>query len=125
MPRFVILEHDHPHLHWDLMLETGNVLRTWRLENPPSAYESTKALAIGDHRKAYLDFEGPLSNNRGTVKRWDFGTFAGDPLDDMHVTIEIKGSRLEGMMQIKRQSGDTWEAFLNPTKGQTVGGGDP
>ena len=23
MPRFVILEHDHPEVHWDLMLEAG------------------------------------------------------------------------------------------------------
>src|SRR5205807_395991 len=35
MPRFVILEHDHPELHWDLMLEAGPVLRTWRLAAPP------------------------------------------------------------------------------------------
>src|SRR2546429_613448 len=35
MPRFVILEHDHPELHWDLMLEAGPVLRTWPLAAPP------------------------------------------------------------------------------------------
>ena len=27
MPRYVILEHDHPVLHWDLMLEAGGVLQ--------------------------------------------------------------------------------------------------
>ena len=35
MPRFVILEHDYPELHWDLMLETAGALRTWRLLRPP------------------------------------------------------------------------------------------
>ena len=34
MPRFVILEHDHPSLHWDFILEVGEVLWTWRLSAP-------------------------------------------------------------------------------------------
>src|SRR5437879_2020084 len=37
MRRFVILEHDHPQLHWDLMLEAGPALRTWRLSAPLAA----------------------------------------------------------------------------------------
>ena len=28
MPRFVILEHDYPQRHWDLMLEGDGVLAT-------------------------------------------------------------------------------------------------
>ena len=28
VPRFVILEHDYPELHWDFMLEAGAVLKT-------------------------------------------------------------------------------------------------
>ena len=35
MPRFVILEHDHPHLHWDLMLEADGSLHAWRLACVP------------------------------------------------------------------------------------------
>ena len=27
MPRYVVLEHDFPTLHWDLMLEFGSVLQ--------------------------------------------------------------------------------------------------
>ena len=34
--RFVILTHDHPFLHWDLMLEADGVLRTWRLLQEPT-----------------------------------------------------------------------------------------
>lgn len=79
MPRFVILEHDHPELHWDLMLETGDVLRTWRLAEPPTAIgQSIRAIPIADHRTMYLDYEGPVSGNRGTVNRWDAGRFETD-----------------------------------------------
>ncbi|MCS7047501.1 MAG: hypothetical protein NZO58_14185, partial [Gemmataceae bacterium] len=75
MPRYVILEHDHPALHWDFMLERGDVLRTWRLPAPPSIGKIA-AQALADHRRAYLDYEGPVSGNRGTVRRWDAGTYA-------------------------------------------------
>src|SRR5690242_19502936 len=61
MPRFVIVEHDHPTLHWDLMLEVGLVLRAWRLEALPRDGERISATAINDHRLLYLDYEGPIS----------------------------------------------------------------
>ena len=35
MQQFVILRHDFPELHWDLMLEEEGVLKTWRLNAPP------------------------------------------------------------------------------------------
>src|SRR5947209_8228766 len=76
MPRFVILEHDHPTLHWDLMLETGPVLKTWRLGKPPElAGERIEMMPIGDHRLFYLDYEGHVSGGRGTVRRWDRGEY--------------------------------------------------
>src|SRR5262249_60769057 len=43
MPRYVVLEHDHPGLHWDFMLEAGAVLRTWRLSAPPQPGHSVPA----------------------------------------------------------------------------------
>src|SRR5580765_3650553 len=39
MPRYVILAHDHPFPHWDLMLERDASLRTWRLATLPKAGE--------------------------------------------------------------------------------------
>jgi hypothetical protein len=75
MSRYVILMHDHPFLHWDLMLEDGNVLRTWRLLQVPAAGRTAKAEQLADHRLAYLDYEGPVSGGRGNVARWDHGTY--------------------------------------------------
>ena len=104
MPRFVILEHDHPELHWDLMLETGTVLRTWRLAQPPTAGGAVAAMALADHRLHYLDYEGPVSGGRGTVRRWDCGEYEeGDG-----GTFNLRGARVHGKARLTRGDGDVW-----------------
>ena len=75
MPRFVILEHNHPTLHWDLMLEAGDVLQTWRLAAAPAIGATIDATALERSSAAYLDYEGPISGGRGNVQRRDAGDF--------------------------------------------------
>ena len=101
MPRFVILEHDWPHRHWDLMLEAGSVLRTWRLAAPLTTGVDVAVEQIGDHRLHYLDFEGPVSGNRGSVVRWDDGVFDWQRDDDQAVAIQLAGSRCRGVLEIE------------------------
>src|SRR5262249_52501240 len=100
MPRYVILEDDHPELHWDLMLGAGEVLRTWRLAAPPRAGERTKAQPSFDHRRLYLDYEGPISGGRGTVKVWDRGTYEPGPVGPAEeaagLAVSLIGTRLRG-----------------------------
>ncbi|MSU76525.1 MAG: hypothetical protein EXS16_00365 [Gemmataceae bacterium] len=111
MPRFVILEHDHPVLHWDLMLEAGGVLRTWRLaEAPTAAACAIVAEPLPDHRLAYLDYEGSVSDNRGRVKRWDSGTF--DALESN--AWMFHGQRLHGFARIECNDGTTWQFRRQP-----------
>jgi hypothetical protein len=53
MPRFVILRHDSPRgVHYDLMLEDGDVLKTWALPQPPEAGVEMVCDALPDHRLA-------------------------------------------------------------------------
>ena len=78
MPRFVILAHDWPAPHFDLMLEVGGVLKSWRLLAEPMPGVPVPAEPNDDHRLEYLDYEGPVSGGRGVVRRVDWGTFAGD-----------------------------------------------
>lgn len=73
--RFVILEHDHPFLHWDLLLEEECSARTWRLLRKPCLGESIAAEPLPDHRLMYLDYEGVVSGDRGSVKRITAGTY--------------------------------------------------
>ncbi len=69
--RYVVLHHTGvPEPHYDLMFETapGSPLATWRSPAwPPGAGDVLSRLP--DHRQAYLDFEGPISDARGAVRR--------------------------------------------------------
>jgi hypothetical protein len=108
MPRYVILEHDHPHLHWDLMLEAGQMLRTWRLDAPPRAGATVGAEPSFDHRPLYLDYEGPVSGNRGHVVRWDAGTFTAEEENADPLRLHLTGGRLRGTAVLGRTADGTW-----------------
>jgi hypothetical protein len=113
MPRFVILEHDHPERHWDLMLEADGVLRTWRLHAPPRPGHAVDATPSFDHRLAYLDYEGPVSGGRGTVQRWDAGTFEWDTETDDQKAFLLRGVRIQGRARLDR-TGETWSFLCEP-----------
>jgi hypothetical protein len=113
-PRFVVLEHDHPFLHWDLMLEAGPSLRTWRLAGPPAAGAEVEATPIGEHRRMYLDYEGPVSGDRGRVVRWDHGTFAWEREEGGLVAVRLEGGRLQGLLRLRREAAESWRASFTP-----------
>jgi DNA polymerase Ligase (LigD) len=128
MPRFVLLFHDCPAdydrpSHWDFMLEVGSALRTWALNELPStweaAYEKTRssnllcrplaagdvveAKQLGDHRIAYLEFEGPLTGGRGSVTRIDTGSYrelTGEKQSPAHLQIDLTGGLLHGAVML-------------------------
>jgi hypothetical protein len=108
MPRFVVLEHDHPVLHWDFMLEAGDVLLTWRLAAPPGPGVPLEATRTFDHRPLYLDYEGPISGGRGRVVRWDCGTFAWEEREEGRVAVCLDGIRLRGSLRLECLSPPAW-----------------
>ncbi len=105
MPRFVLLEHDWPHHHWDLMLEVDEVLRTWRLAGPLTPGRNIQVESIADHRRAYLEYEGPVSGGRGRVTRWDSGEFAWRKEDDSCVIVLLAGKTCKGLLEIDKKTG--------------------
>jgi len=108
VPRYVILEHDHPELHWDLMLEAGDVLRTWRLAAPPALDQEIPAKKSFDHRLLYLDFEGPISGGRGKVKRWDAGQFSWLEEAPGKNRITLEGKTIQGAAHISQDPEGNW-----------------
>ena len=112
MPRYVILEHDHPELHWDLMLEAGAALRTWRLAAPPCPGQPVRAVASFDHRLIYLDYEGPVSGGRGRVTRWDAGEFVWEADAAGCVAVRLRGGRLRGTAVLRRGEAGEWSFEL-------------
>ena len=117
MPRFVILEHDYPSLHWDLMLEAGSVLRTWRLAMPPSVGASVPAEASGDHRLLYLDYQGPVSGGRGSVSRWDAGTYEGLSESEGEIEFRLEGRRIGGKCRLVQDEEGRWRFSLTAASG--------
>ena len=108
MPRYVILEHDHPALHWDFMLEAGDALRTWRLAECPQPGRVIPAEPVFDHRLVYLDYEGPVSGGRGSVSRWDFGSFTWLADTPEVVTVALAGSRCRGVATLRPTGRAEW-----------------
>ena len=100
MPRYVVLEHDWPSPHFDLLLEAGNVLRAWRLATPP-VVGANAAEANFDHRRIYLDYEGEVSGGRGTVRRWDAGTFEWVEDAPGRAVVELRGEKLAGRVELR------------------------
>ena len=99
--QFVILQHVMKDgEHWDLMLETKDALATWQLREHPTqlgaGVSSIATKRIGDHRKAYLEYEGPVSGGRGTVTRVDSGTWRLIESDEHAWRIELDGRILRG-----------------------------
>ena len=72
------------------MFETAGVLKTWRLEHPPSS-SWCEAEPLTDHRIAYLDYEGPVSGNRGQVRRVDTGTYQILDSTDTVLLVDLMG----------------------------------
>ena len=75
--RYVILHHegiDEP--HFDLMFEVdpSGPLVTFRSPVWPIV-QGVQLTRLADHRREYLDYEGPVSGNRGTVRRVATGTY--------------------------------------------------
>lgn len=101
MPRFAILEHDWPTPHWDFLLESGPVLRSWRLLSEPTVGVAVPVEKNAVHRLLYLDYEGPVSGDRGTVSRWDSGIFEWIIDGTESIEVVLYGARLSARCVIE------------------------
>lgn len=131
MPQFVLLLHECPDgvpraTHWDVMLQFGNILRTWVLQKLPAAWRdgpdadapsnrtgtfpsvtTLPAEEIQPHRIDYLIMEGPLSAGRGSVTRVDRGDFQPLEISDCRVRARLQGVRISGLLELTRPGAQT------------------
>ena len=121
MPRFVVLVHDWPEPHLDLLIENDGVLKAWRLPTNFVPTADTPAEANTDHRLHYLDYEGPVSDDRGTVTRWDAGAATWESFAGERVVIQLSGHRIRGRFELVHRDGSTWE--LRPLAESSLRGG--
>ncbi len=105
---FVLLRHETPDgVHWDLMLDTGSLLTTWQLSADPTAIDpewaTIPAKRLPDHRRAYLEYEGPVSRNRGWVTQTDRGTYHLLKDESLSCAVSLSGERLSGRYELRSQ----------------------
>jgi hypothetical protein len=108
---FVIQEHTTPDGgHWDLMLQIGDVLWTWRLHHPPHHILDTPASIekIADHPLRFLSYEGPVQNYTASVKIVDTGSFAMTTQTEREMEFEANGRILTGRFQLRHEQDDIW-----------------
>ena len=112
---FVLLEHTvGDDTHWDFLVETAESekLTSWRLlGNPLTATGPVLAQPIADHRRLYFDFEGELSDGRGSVRRLDRGE-AEVIAEAQGIRIfRLTGVRLFGLYKIAAGPGATFSRY--------------
>jgi hypothetical protein len=103
--RFVVQEHTTPDgVHWDLMLEQGDVLTTFRLEQPPEAASTgtVQATKIFDHPLRFLTYEGPVQKGTGKVRIVECGTCDVSVEGDNVITLRLQGTTLQGNFTLTR-----------------------
>lgn len=125
MPRFVVLLHDLPPtfargLHWDLMLQHGDVLRTWSLARPPLPPLCIEAELLPDHRLAYLEYEGPVSGGRGCVTRWDQGMYSAIAVGEHYWEVDLHGRLCCGRLTLVHQEAQRWSLKLFKDPGSSA-----
>lgn len=122
MPRFVLLQHTLPDgsFHYDLMLEHGGPLATWRIPAPLAEVppEGADAVHLGDHRLHYLTHEGDIGGGRGSVKRVDEGTYEAEAWEAGRVAAILKGNAVAGRVELLRQASAAqgWRLRFEPSR---------
>lgn len=109
--RFAILHHQLADgEHWDLMLEHEGVLLTWQLPQNPLVAGALPmpARRIADHRTLYLSYEGPISGNRGTVRRIAGGVLQIHEWAGNRCRFELQSAILTGHFELMEISPDAW-----------------
>lgn len=125
MARYVVLHHQFPagHAkasHWDLMLEWEGVLRTWSLAEVPRAGGSYQAQQLDDHRMAYLDYEGPVSGDRGWVTRVQGGVYEVESASDDRLAVILAGEGPGVRLVLERLgAGHSWRVSLGAADSST------
>lgn len=118
-----ILEHTTPTgVHHDWLIEDPRLpnpkapdARLWtaRIAPPPEDWAKLKRFdltVIPPHRRHYLTYQGPVSGDRGHVKRLARGTCFVSLWSEQRIVLTMQTESMKIEMELIRQSGDHWLA---------------
>ncbi len=128
--RFAVLRHTLPDVevrssHWDLLLEQppilSNQLITFEVPVPPEEWGTpTVVRRLSDHRNIYLNYQGPVSGNRGIVMRVMEGSIQWQSNSQQSMVLAIQfasfqstaGSNVlsRAMLSLRKLTGESSDA---------------
>jgi hypothetical protein len=76
------------------------------LETLPDGTQTQPAEQLADHRLAYLEYEGPVSGDRGTVSRWDVGDYETLEESPTRLCVQVQGKHWRGKLTLERNDID-------------------
>jgi hypothetical protein len=102
------------------MLEHGGALWTWSLAALPAGWaerldivdgtssETVPATRLAEHRLAYLEYEGPISGDRGEVRRAAAGEFAWKTCETGRIEFRFASGTLSGQASLVLEALSMW-----------------
>ncbi len=113
MPRFVVQLHDATTLHFDLRLQSGDVLRSWAVPKGPSLDPAARRLAVpvDDHSISAGEFEGvheQAARGTGAVIIWDEGEAEILRQEPNHLSFVLHGEKLHGRFGLTKTGPHSW-----------------
>lgn len=102
--------------HYDWMFEVDGQLLTWASEQWSAATQPVEfaALPLPPHRLAYLDYEGEVSGNRGTVRRVEAGTHRLLDVSNDRFVFNVQGDRTGTLTVYRTAPSGSWGIALGP-----------
>jgi hypothetical protein len=107
--------------HYDWMFEVQGELLTWATEQWPSSQQaiSVAARLLAPHRLMYLDYEGDVSGDRGSVQRVASGQHQLHRCEDDRYEFSIQGDRTGTLLIYRTRPGsssDGWTIEFEPNR---------
>ncbi len=93
------------------------MLMTWELSSLLTSQNKQVVRRLANHRMLYLDFQGPLSNDRGTVKLIDSGSLEWMTLESERLIARLEGQTIAGRLTLVSETSlidDVWHLTFEP-----------
>jgi len=119
LPTALLLHVTRRGRHFDWLLgdprDVGGRLLTFRVAWPFDAWASMRSWnlePLAPHRRAYLAYEGGISDGRGQVRRIDEGVFVPVLWTPSRTIIELRTRRFTGSIELRRVSDRLWRGRM-------------
>lgn len=119
--RFVILWHLVENMpgrqnHYDFLLELAGFFVTIELMALPWEVDSARGRVLAPHRLEYWELEGPISANRGYVKRITRGNYQLTPHGGGNWELKLDSAEVQALLAIRIETSEEFAQLPSDTE---------